>query len=206
MNEIKVTQLSDEWFKLRLGKITASKFGDLMKTPKQRLEWNQTQTSILLQTASEFLTGEREETFTSKSMQWGIDTEKEAIEFYELLTDQTVRESGFYEVSEYIGGSPDGIIEGQGALEIKCPNSKQHLKYLLDANELIKMYKWQAIGHIYTTGLQWCDLISFDPRFKDPEKMMVIQRFNKSDLEAELKELHERLESAVEVIEGWLYL
>ena len=204
MKEINVLQLSDEWFELRLGKLTASKFDKLMKTPKQRLEWSDTQTAILLECASELLTGQREDSFTNKAMQWGNDTEEEARSFYALTNMTTVRESGFFETSEYIGGSPDGIIEGAGCLEIKCPNSKQHLKYLLDVEQLKKAYKWQALGHIFNTGLDYCDLISFDPRFKDDSKKMVSYRYTVKEYADDLLLLIARLDHAVEIIKGWL--
>lgn len=204
MREINVTQLSEEWFGCRLGKITASKFGDLIKTSKHRVEWTQAQTSILLTIAAERLTGQRVMTYPSKAMQWGIETEDEAVSFYELNSMTTVRQSGFFEFSRDVGGSPDGIIEGEGALEIKCPESKQHLKYLLDSNELIKMYKWQALGHIYNTGLGWCDLVSYDPRFVDDTKKMVSYRFTKEEYKEDLEILGNRLNDAVEIINGWL--
>jgi len=208
MSEVSVIQLSDEWFKLRLGKLTASKYPKLMPTPRQKPgAWSETQVAILLETASERLTGQREETFTNKAMQWGNDTEAEARAFYGLTNMVTVRESGFFETSEFTGGSPDGIIvkvEDCGCLEIKCPNSKQHLKYLLDVEQLKKSYKWQALGHIFNTGLGYCDLVSFDPRFKDDNKKMVSCRFTAEDYADDLLLLQNRINEAVELIKEWV--
>lgn len=197
MNEIKVIQGSEEWFNLRLGKITASKFKDLIKSPKQKLNWTKIQESILYSIASERMTESREESFKSSAMQWGNDIEPLARKAYEIEKMVKVRQCGFFVKSEYTGGSPDGIIEGEGAVEIKCPTSKQHLRYLKHPDELLNDYKWQALGHIYNTGLDYCDLISFDPRYKDEGKQIVIIRLLKVDYIDDLITLESRLDEAI---------
>ena len=106
MIELKVEQGSTEWFTARMGKLTGSKFTKLMPTKRQKPDaWNETQLGILRECVAELLTGEREETFTSKAMQWGNDTEPAARRALALAIDMPIRESGFWQHSDYIGSS-----------------------------------------------------------------------------------------------------
>ena len=133
IGEVQVEQGSEEWFKLRLKRITGSRFQALMKTPSQKLEWTETQMKIIQQIACQIFTGNREEFYTSTEMQWGTDHEAEAREYYEFETMQVVTESGFWIISEHLGDSPDGIIEATKKVwECKCPASTTHLSYLLN--------------------------------------------------------------------------
>ncbi len=45
---------------------------------------------------------------------------------------------------------------------------------MLEPKKLLNMYKWQCYGHMIATGLKECDLISFDPRFPEDKKMVVV--------------------------------
>ncbi len=168
-----VEQGTEDWFKLRMGRITSSNFPLLMQKPKSG-DFNNTQLTYLKERAVEILTGIRPESFTNKYMEWGTETEPLAREYYELETFSLVKEVGFYPFGENFGDSPDGIIEGVRALEFKCPKSTTHLDYLLDPSKLVKAYNWQCYGHMIATGLKECDLVSFDPRFTDNSKKMVM--------------------------------
>lgn len=203
--ELKFEQRSDEWKSARIGKLTASRFPDLMKTPKQRLEWNQTQLAILRQVAAEIITGDVEEVYTSKAMEWGISNEDYGRDLWAIENFETVRTCGFYQHSEYIGGSPDGIVvrddEDWGVFEIKAPSSKNHLKYELDKDELVKEYIGQVIGESLVTGLRSYSLVSFDPRFPDGRKFVTVT----GEFEpAEIAELENRLYKAVALLKEWI--
>lgn len=62
------------------------------------------------------------------------------------------------------GASPDGCIDKDGLIEIKCPNSATHMKTLLSKKPDGK-YITQMMWQMACTGRKWCDFISFDPRF-----------------------------------------
>lgn len=203
--EIKCEQRSDEWWEVRRGKLTSSKFPDLIKTPKQRLEWNQTQLAILREVAAEIITGKTEETFTSKAMQWGIDNEDYGRELWTVENFETVRTCGFFQHSEYIGGSPDGILVRDGVdwgvYELKCPTSKNHLKYELDKDELFKEYGGQVLGESFAAELLNFALVSFDPRFPDGRQFVTYTGcFQPEDMAV----LESRLMNAVDIIKGWI--
>lgn len=201
MKEHMVDQRTEEWFRLRMGKLTSSRFPKLMKTPKQRTEWNETQLTILREIAAEKLTGEREETFTSKAMQWGNDHEDAARDALSAYLGMKIRESGFWEYSEYIGGSPDGIVGyNEAVAELKCPTSKQHILYYLDSDNLFKDYGWQLIGHMLCTGIETGYLASYDPRFPDDKCLVVVEHYMSLE---EREQLISRLDEAVSKLKEW---
>ena len=203
MIELKVEQGSIEWFTARMGKLTGSKFTKIMPTKRQKPDaWNETQLGILRECVAELLTGEREETFTSKAMQWGNDTEPAARRALALAIDMPIRESGFWQHSDYIGSSPDGVIGfNEFVCELKCPTSKQHVRYLLDTDELFKDYEWQIKGHMFCTGIHECYYASYDPRFPD-DKQLAYSSYALTVEDAEM--LENRLSLAVDLIKEWI--
>ena len=104
-------------------------------------------------------------------MQHGIDTEDEARVAYEMATGQEVQQVGFCELSEWIGASPDGLIGEDKGLELKCPNSDTHLRYLCEGfgND----YYYQVQGNIWCSGrLSW-DVVSYDSRFPEDKQLLI---------------------------------
>ncbi len=209
--ELITEQLSDEWFKSRMGRITGSLFKKLKPLKKQitdadkkgeAIGWNEAQLKVLREIACEILTGEAEETFSSAAMQWGNDHEPLAKKHYELDTMTTVRDCGIYLISDYLASSPDGIVgDNEKILEIKCPNSKQHLRYMLNPIELFKDYDWQCYGEMYGTGINQGDICSYDPRF--PYEKRLVKYSFVADVD-EMEMVKTRLDSAVELIKGWV--
>ena len=178
-NELICEQRSKEWFAARLGKITGSKFDDLMPATMAKVEqFTQTQEDILIKVASEILTGEREESgFLSKDMQNGIDREPFALKAYENHELLEVRECGFFTISEYLGSSPDGVIEiTKESWETKCPKNTTHTKYFNNPYLLFKKYKWQCVGEAWAIGYKKGVICSFNPKFS-PDKQLVIYKF-----------------------------
>lgn len=177
MNEIKCIQGSDEWFNIRLGKITGSHFDSIMPTPKQKDNaLSKGQLTYLRKVAAEILTGEREDSFQSKSMVWGNTWEPTARKAYSAQVMETVRECGIFTDDIMIGSSPDGIVgNNERTFETKCPESKQHLFYYLHPEELYKEYKWQSIGEVYCSEVSERSgvITSFDPRMPDNRQLVI---------------------------------
>lgn len=167
-------QRSDEWIKIRLGKVTASRIADL--TAKTKSGWSASRANYMAELLSERLTGEPRDTFTNAAMQWGTDMEPQARRVYEFMEGVEVQEVGFapHPTIAMSGASPDGLVGDHGLVEIKCPNTATHIETLLGASidaKYIKQMQWQMA----CTGRQWCDFVSFDPRL--PERMQIhIQR------------------------------
>jgi hypothetical protein len=114
-----------------------------------------------------------------------------------------VRDCGIFEYSPMIKSSPDGIIaNGSGVLEIKCPDKHTHLGYYLDPDSLWKKYKFQVIGEMLCTGIESGFLISFDPRFPDDKRMVVVEP--PKGYRDDIKRLEDRLMDACALIATWI--
>ena len=70
------------------------------------------------------------------------------------------------------GASPDGLLGTDGVLEIKCPNPATHARTLLSKKPDAK-YVTQMMWQMACAGRQWCDFVSFDPRFPDHLQLFV---------------------------------
>ena len=157
-----VEQGSNEWLMMRLGKLTASKFSDVMSGGRGNAP-SKTRESYMYQLAAEILTGAPVESFKSSAMDWGNECEPAARAAYELAMDVDVVECAFIELNGNVGVSPDGLVGDDGLLEIKCPNTTTQLKRFIDG-KFPSEYKAQVQGQLWVSGRNWCDFVSFDPR------------------------------------------
>lgn len=153
-------QYSDEWYKIRLGMPTASKFDKLItidgKPSKQRQKY-------LYQTAGEYVSGYAAETYQNAVMLRGLEMEAEARNLYEVINDVEVKQVGFcVSDDETHGCSPDGLVGEKGLIEIKCPLASTHVGYLLK-DTLVSEYFQQVQGQMLVTGREWTDLLSYYP-------------------------------------------
>jgi len=167
-------QGDDQWFAARLGKATASRVADIIAKTKSGP--SASRQAYAVQLALERITGQREEGFKSAAMQRGTELEAEARAMYEMRTGVLVTEVGFvpHHIVEMSGASPDGMVGSDGLLEIKCPDSKQHLEYLQLATAPAK-YRPQVQWQMACTGRQWCDFASYDPRFPERLRLHVVR-------------------------------
>lgn len=151
-------QGSEQWIADRLGIPSASNFDKLVTTKGEPSKQAQ---KYLYQLAAEKVSGIKEESFQSAAMARGIETEAEAVSFYELTQGVDVQEVGFcLHESKLYGCSPDRLVGADGLLEVKCPLPHTHVEYLLE-NNLEKDYIQQVQGQLLVTGRKWCDLISY---------------------------------------------
>lgn len=165
-----IEQGSAEWFAARLGRITASRVSDVMARTKSG--YGAARKNYMMELLCQRLTGNREEGFTSAAMQRGIDMEPLARSAYEVETGRIVTEASFVTNPLYgqIGASPDGFVGDDGLIEIKCPNTAQHVA-CLQKNEPDSRYWWQMQCQMFCTDALWCDFVSFDDRM--PEQLQV---------------------------------
>ena len=174
-----ILQRSEGWFADRCGKVTASRIKDIGAKPVKGKKYNALTLTIL----SERITGVQEETPTSKAMQWGIDQEENAIAAYENETGNFVKGTGLIDhpVIKLSGASPDGLVNLDGQIEVKCPSTATHLNTLLTKEvpaEHVPQITWQ----LACTRRKWCDFVSYDPRLPEHLRLVVI-RVNAEDLD-----------------------
>jgi len=89
-----------------------------------------------------------------------------ARDHYSETGEIEVKEVGFVTNSKYenLGVSPDGLVGEVGAVEFKCPSSKNHIDVILK-NTVPKDYVPQLLLYfIVMEKLEWIDFVSFDPR------------------------------------------
>jgi putative phage-type endonuclease len=156
-------QGSQEWFTIRIGKVTASRVADVIA--KTKTGYSATRDNYMAQLVCERLTGQKGESFSNAAMQHGTDTEPLARASYEAYADVLVDEVGFvpHPTIDMAGASPDGLVGDDGLLEIKCPNTATHIETLLSQSVPGK-YNTQMQFQMACTGRQWCDFVSFDNR------------------------------------------
>lgn len=167
-----IEQGTSEWFSARLGKVTASRIADVMARTKSG--YSASRTNYMMELLCQRLTGNREEGYTNAAMQRGIDLEPLARSAYEVFSGKAVMETGFIVHPKYsdIGASPDGLVGDDGLIEIKCPNTAQHVA-CLQKGEPDSKYWWQMQCQMACTDRQWCDFVSFDDRMPEQLQLFV---------------------------------
>jgi hypothetical protein len=156
-----VEQNTDEWFELRRGKATSSKFGTIMANEGKA--FGNPAIEYAQKIALEIVTGERDESgsYSNSFMERGHEFEPVARDEYELETFNTVTNGGFNDCED-LGDSPDGNVGKDGCIEIKCVIPNTHWKRLKKGS-FDTAYKWQIHGHIWLGEKQWCDFVSYCP-------------------------------------------
>lgn len=179
-------QGTPEWFAARMGRVTASRIADIIARTKSGP--SASRQAYAVQLALERITGQREEGFTSAAMRRGTELEAEARASYEAERGELVQEVGLIDhpTIAMAGASPDGMVGGDGLLEIKCPDSKQHLEYLRLQTVPAK-YKPQVQWQMACTGRAWCDFASYDPRFPEGLQLHIVRVQRDAEYIAELE-------------------
>ena len=70
---MEIEQGTDEWFQVRLGKVTASRVADIVA--KTKSGYSTSRDNYMAQLLCERLTGKPSESFSNSAMQWGTETE-----------------------------------------------------------------------------------------------------------------------------------
>ena len=164
------------WSMLRKGRITASNFGPVLKVCSSRRTPSKSLLASLLGTYD--LSGVH-------AVQWGLLHEATAIAEYTGSRGVAVHESGLWlSKSGLLGGSPDGIIDDNCIIEVKCPYSARSTALrdlctgkssfltvnvdgifsLNQKDETGKKYWHQVQGNMHFTGRTSCDFIVWTPQ------------------------------------------
>lgn len=167
-----IVQGSPEWFSARLGKVTASRVSDLLA--KTKSGYSTSRENYAIELALERITGARSEGFSNAAMAWGVEQEPLARAAYEATTGAMVEEVGLIDhpCIPMCAASPDGLIESDGMLEIKNPNSATHFRTLLSKRADPK-YLNQIFWQLACSGRKWVDFVSYDSRMPEHAKLFV---------------------------------
>lgn len=155
-------QGSDDWFRQRRGRPTASRFGDIVTPAKGDL--SKSATAYAQELIADCIVTDMPPDFSgSRFTDRGTEWEPAARTAFAEHTGLEVEEVGFVtrEDNEYIGASPDGLIwdavnlEYTAGLECKVLSPKKHVAVIANG-VLPDEHKAQVHGSLYVTGLpEW---------------------------------------------------
>lgn len=151
-----VEQQTDEWFQVRLAKLSASHQSEAQSSGTGRR-------SYMLRLLEEKFTGiPTRYDFKNKWTEYGNEHEGQARSYYELREAVDVKQVGFLEISPDIGLSPDGLVGRHGGMEIKCRSLGVQLD-TLHSGKMPPAERWQIYFSLWATGRKWWDYVSFCP-------------------------------------------
>lgn len=115
-------QLSTEWFNARKSKITGSMVGAVLGVNP----WSTPEDAMRTMVRSHF--GAESEFTGNIATEYGVTNEPNATKDLEMTTGFNVEEVGFivHVDHDWLGASPDGFINDDAVVEIKCPFGKRH--------------------------------------------------------------------------------
>ncbi len=188
-----IEQKSLDWYRCRIGNITGSCVGLLMKNGRNDI-FNDTAKSYIYQLAAERAMNPNivndDVSFTeyltvinveSRAMRFGTEQEEYARALYSKITGRKIVEVGSckHQTIQNFASSPDGFfcdeITGEkGCIEIKCPNQNTFMKYkseVFDNESLLKVkyeYFYQCMAHMMCCGASWTDFVVYNPFQSSP--------------------------------------
>lgn len=154
-------QGSEEWIAARIGRPTASRFGEIMTA--KTLKPSVSQDRYMAELLAEWALGCPLDATDTGLMQRGSFEEQSARSYYELVNECEVERPGFILRDDLlVGCSPDGLLP-TGGLEMKVPGAKTHILYLLGGGA--QDYQPQVQGCMWITERPWWDFLSWHPTF-----------------------------------------
>lgn len=209
-----IEQHSLDWYRSRIGRITGSQVGRLMKKGRKdefgedaktyiyQLAAERTMSPDILMDNIEFEKYLDQVNVETKAMRFGTEMESVARDTYCLLKDVQCEEVGLCDhfSIEGFSSSPDGLIhtpEGLVALEIKCPVQSTFMRYkteIYNNESLLNVkpeYFYQCMAHMMCTNAIRTDFIVFNP-FQE-ESIHVVSILPDENV---FKEMEKRIEGA----------
>ena len=202
MNPLELQQNTEEWLKYKCGRLGGSSIADMLTRTKTG--WGAGRLNLKARLVAERLTGCPTESYKSKAMEYGTETEAEACNVYGFMRDVDPVAVGYVDhpTIEWAGCSPDRLIGEDGLIQVKCPNTATHISSLLGGSVdggYFKQMQWEMA----CTGRQWCDYVTYDKRLP-PEMQLHVTHITRdhvmiANLEQEamifLKEVDETVQA-----------
>ncbi len=149
-----VVQGSQDWHDLRRGVPTASEFSNILTPVKRQFSGGaDAYIDRLIAELGSIHYAPRAESYTSRSMDFGQQTEEEARRYIAMRMGLDLMNGGFVTTDDKrFGCSPDFLIRGEKrGGELKCPEEKTHVGYLR-RGVLPTAYRCQVHGALIVTG------------------------------------------------------
>lgn len=210
---------TEEWHKIRLGRLTSSKINVLM-ADKSLTEGAM---SYIYQKAGESITGHTTEEDTDvvedENTAWGILNEPLALHKFGIRMGikYLITQKVIFDPNGRTSSTPDAIwiIDSSvtqedsynvATVEVKCPRKYHKFFPLFECNIPAdlkvkhKSYFWQVIDQMSTCGAAIGYFVVFNPTFPTHKNLKVIE-FRKLDLWDDFKKLDQRKKEAVQKLE-----
>ena len=199
MSNEELIQGSPEWFSARLGKLTASRLGDLMKVT--RYGESTYKTRLRMELAIERITGKPASSVVmNQAMRDGVEREPDARKLFEAVTGKEVALCGSFDHPEIVNtaASPDGILREEDAiLEIKCPTPVTHGKNLM-AETMPINYVYQVQWQIACTESTHGYFASYHPDFPKELRLKIVKVERDDEVISKIAEAVKKMDIEIE--------
>ncbi len=181
------------WYTVRKNRITASRFGSVCKASVRR-----NLTSLCKDIYEPGM-------FSSEAVSHGRIYESVARAEFEKVSGKKVLPAGFFVCLNYpfLGASPDGLVEDDGLLEVKCPYAArdekvdpEFIRYLhrnSDGDIALKKnsdYYYQIQGQLAITKRDLCYFVVYTFNDMFIEKIVFDKEFFESSMLPQLKDFY----------------
>jgi putative phage-type endonuclease len=144
-------QRTEAWHKKRTGRVTGSNVGAILGlSPFMKRE------DVMRNMVRQYH-GYPSEFTGNVATNYGNYNEPNALTDYELKFDTKVELTGFHTYEEWLGASPDGFINNDGLIEVKCPYGQRDKNPPEFKSIDYQTHYWLQIQiQLFVTGRQWC--------------------------------------------------
>lgn len=153
-------QNTPEWFAVKAGKITGTRFASAMAETDSAAYNN-----LVSGLATERLFGaQKGDSYRSRAMEMGKKLEPDAFGWYSFQTDAPCQQPMFaiHGAIPYVGVSPDLLVGDDGMAQMKCPEPTAWF-YLLRKQRVPPAYFWQVQGELWVCNRAWSDFVCYHP-------------------------------------------
>lgn len=200
MKTIDFPQGSEAWLQARVGHVTASRVKDVMAKGRNG-EPSATRSAYIGELIAEILTGRPVNSFKGNAdTERGIELEPNARLAFEIETGLSVKQVGLvlHPRMARVAASPDGLMNGNLGLELKCPRPHVHLEYML-AGVPPTAYRPQMAMQIACAELDGVMFASYCPDFP-PDLQLFVTKFTPTmeyikDMESAVAEFLEEIDA-----------
>lgn len=188
-------QRSPEWFKLRLGRPTASRLHDWTATSVAKGKEGtplKSRTDYERELVFEQKFGVAFEMYVNSAMEDGINYEDFALKQYEAISGNITKKVGAW-FNKYFLASPDAGVGEEGVVECKVLKDNKFSEVLYDG---VPVEHWKQVqGQLFASGRKWGDYVAIN---QNTRKVKIIRVFPDKEF---FKELETKLKEPLSVEE-----
>ena len=188
--QIEVEQKSEEWYRLRKLKLSASRATCIAANGKGLKTY-------VMELLQDYYSTAEKDNFSNYHTDRGNEQESSARFLYSVESGNEVHKAGYETYDkhpDFVGCSPDCYVKDNGLAEIKCPADKGYFDYLV-SGKIDSGYMWQMQMQMLVCGKEWNDYVVYNPNFS---KELIIKRVEPD--EEKFKKLEAGFVSGIEML------